>query len=133
MCNASQTAVTSASAASAGTAVASGSMRSKHERGNEAAAAHPDPPFDPRPDRRVREQVERASAAEREGPDGVELLADVPDDGLHREGEEHDADDQREVRVRVHVAGERHALGALELAEHPLAADREEVEVGEPE
>jgi hypothetical protein len=57
----------------------------------------------------------------------------VPDDLLHREREEHDADDHREMRVRVHVAGERHAFRALEIVEHPLAADRKEVEVGEPE
>ena len=63
----------------------------------------------------------------------LEQLADVPDDGLHRKREEHDADDQREVRIGVDVAGERHTFRALELAEHPLAADREEVEVGEPE
>ena len=94
-------------------------------------SAHP--PLDPGPDRRVRKQVERASAAERERRDRVEFLPDVPDDGLHREREQHDADDHQEMRVGVRVAGERHAFRALGVSQDPLAADREEVEVGEPE
>ena len=57
----------------------------------------------------------------------------MPDDRLHRERKENDADDHREMPVRVQVAGERHAVRALEVVEHPLHADREEVEVGEPE
>jgi hypothetical protein len=90
------------------------------------------PAREPRPDRRVREEIERARAAEREGLRGIEFLADVRDDVLHREREEHDADDHREVRLDVCVAGESHLVSALELPEDPLAADREEVEVGKP-
>jgi hypothetical protein len=42
-------------------------------------------------------------------------VVDVPDDALHREREEHDADDHQEVRVRVEVAGERDALPAVNV------------------
>jgi hypothetical protein len=52
---------------------------------------------------------------------------------LHREREQHDADDQQEMRVRIRVPGDRNALCAPEVDEQPRAADREEVEIGEPE
>ena len=54
----------------------------EHGSGHEAPAAHPQAPLYPAPDRRVREEVERAPAAERERSDRVELLADVADDRL---------------------------------------------------
>lgn len=49
----------------------------QEQRSGEAAAA--EAPLDADPDRRVREQVESAPTAEREGPDRVELLAGVRD------------------------------------------------------
>ena len=132
MCNATQTAVTHPSAASAGTMVAREQEQEKHRR-DEPTAAHLPPPQDSDPDRGVREQVERAPAAERECDDGVEFVADVRDDVLHREREEDDPDDHRKVEVGVRVAGEGNAFRPLSVDEDPLAADGEEVEVRKPE
>ena len=42
-------------------------------------------------------------------------------------------DDHRKMGVRVEVAGEGDAFWALAFVKYPLAADREEVEVREPE
>jgi hypothetical protein len=57
----------------------------------------------------------------------------VRDDVFHREREEHDAHDHREVQVGVQVTREGDARWAVGLSKELFAADREEVEVREPE
>ena len=51
---------------------------------------------------------------------------------LTAEREEHDAGHHRQMQVGVDIPRESGALGAASLGEHPLTADREEVEVGQP-
>ena len=52
---------------------------------------------------------------------------------FHREREEDDPCDHREVQVRVGIAREGDAFGSVPLDEQLLRTDREEVEVREPE
>ena len=80
-----------------------------------------------------REQVDGGADAEREGRDRVELGVDVGERDLEGEREEDDRGDHRQVQVGVDVAGERDACLALRSVEELLSADREEVEVREPE
>src|SRR3989442_12803570 len=79
------------------------------------------------PERDIREQVERGAAAEGEGRDRVELVADVCERRSHREREENDACDHRKMQVGVNIAGEGCALSAAAVDEHLLPADREEI------
>jgi hypothetical protein len=52
-------------------------QQQEEQRRGEAAAAQMEASLDSNPDRRVREQVDRAPAAQRERDDPVELVADV--------------------------------------------------------
>ncbi len=52
---------------------------------------------------------------------------------LHREREDDDAGDHRQMQVGVDVARKGSSLCAASVCEHLLHADREEVEVRQPE
>ena len=83
--------------------------------------------------RHVREQVESRAAAESERLDRAELISEMLERALHREREEHDARDHRQVQVGVDVAGDRNALLAAAFVQQLPSPNREEVEVGQPE
>ena len=129
--SATQTTATSVSATSAGTTTATGQSKRAGDRGDEAAAA--ERARYAHAERHVREQVEGGAAAEAERRNRVELVADVCERRLHREGEEDDAGDHRQMQVRVDVARKGDALCAASVGEQLLGADREEVEVRQPE
>src|SRR5207244_5197827 len=97
----------------------------------EATAA--DRAGDTQAERDVREQVERRAAAEAERRNRVELVADMRERRLHGESEEDDAGHHRQVQVGVDVTREGGALCAASVGEQLLPADREEVEVRQPE
>jgi hypothetical protein len=81
----------------------------------------------------VREEIQRGTAAERDGGHRVEPLTDVVDRRLEAEGEEHDAGNHRQVEVAVGVQREPVQLEARRLHEPPPREDRSHVEVEPPE
>ena len=129
--SATQTAATSASATSAGTTSATGQQQRARNRGDQAAAA--ERARNAQAERYKREQVQRGAAAEPERRDRGELVADVCERRLHREREQDDAGHHRQVQVGVDVARKGDALDAGSVGEQLLRADREEVEVRQPE
>ena len=74
---------------------------------------------------RIREQVQRGPA--RRGGDVVEGSSTWRRSSIAKR-EQHDADDHRKVRICIEVTGKRSPFWPW-IVEHPLAADREEVEV----
>ena len=106
-------------------------QRGAREGGNEPSAA--EGASHTEADAHKREEVERSTAAEADGGNGSELVADMGERRLEREGEDDDPGHHRWVQVRIGVACERGALGAAPRCEQLLAADGEEVEVRQPE
>jgi len=110
--------------------------RRRHERGADNSSDQPpaaDRAGDSKAKPDVGEQIERRPTAKGERRDNRQLMMNVRERRLHREGEEDDADDHRQMQVRVSVAGQCDLLDAASVGEQPLRADREEVEIGQPE
>ena len=119
------------SATSAGTTDGDRPQQAQSDRGEQATAA--ERARDTHAERDVGEEVERRAAAEAERRDRGELVADMCERRLHREREEDDAGHHRQMQVGVDIARKGGALGAASVGEQLLAADREEVEVRQPE
>src|SRR5262249_17900274 len=108
-----------------------GNQQRARDRGSEAAA--PERVRDAEAQRHVCEQVEGRSATKSNRFDRAELVAQLRERGLHREREQDDADDHRQVEVRVDVTCDRDALLAASVGEQLTPANLEEDEVREPE
>lgn len=110
--------------------------RRRNERGADDSCDQPaaaDRARDSKAESDVGEQIERRPTAEGERRNDRQLSVDVCERRLHSERKEHDAHDHWQVQVRVRIAGQCDLLDAASVVEQLLRADREEVEVRQPE